>query len=146
MIDQCHFSEEFNNVVRSANLIALGLNHEYIGTEHLLLSIIDNKDSAACVLLKHIGASRKSIRRHLLSAIHVSLEEIPIEKLPKTPRAASAIKESGNFAFGRRAGSVSSAHLLYALAKDRDGIAGQVLMCLGDNPEVVISELMDRLG
>jgi hypothetical protein len=121
------FNELARSVLRQAETIARGLNHEYIGTEHLLLAIVDEPGPDLAHSLTQLGLSAEPIRAHVEALIERGLQPTSLRKLPFTPRANQAIEFASQEAWNVHQDQIGPEHLLLGLAREPVGVAGQVL-------------------
>jgi ATP-dependent Clp protease ATP-binding subunit ClpC len=116
-----------------ANLEAQRLNVQYIGTEHLLLGIIKEGTGAAVAILKTFQVDLPKLTQEIESMIRSSPDSATKGKLPQTPRAKKVIEYAMDEArnLPPDSNSIGTEHLLLGLFREREGIAGQVLMNFG---------------
>ncbi|MCI0362508.1 MAG: hypothetical protein L0Y44_10075 [Phycisphaerales bacterium] len=114
-----------------ANQEAQRFNHEYIGTEHILLGIIGEGSGVAAEVIKSFGIDLRRARSDVEKLIKSGPEIISLGKLPQTPRAKSVIMYSIEEARGLHHNYVGTQHLLLGLIREFDGVAGQVLTNFG---------------
>ncbi|MCK6460456.1 MAG: hypothetical protein L6Q95_11245, partial [Planctomycetes bacterium] len=118
------------------------LGHHFIGTEHLLLGLLDDDDVAGCVLRAmrvDLARAREEVKRRMRDGG----EPIPERQLPFTP----GVKVVVGLAFDEaRSGPIGTEHLLLGLIREEEGIAAQVLAVLGVRLERVRKELLDIFG
>jgi prophage maintenance system killer protein len=131
------FTEQARKVVILAQDEARELDHSYIGTEHLLLGLINVPEGGAGKILSTVSASAV---RELVIEIVGRGQHAPEGPIPFTPRAKSILEDS--FTEARRLDSenIDTEHLLLGLLKDTDGVAAQVLSRLG----VEVSDLRSQ--
>jgi ATP-dependent Clp protease ATP-binding subunit ClpC len=126
------FTEQARQVLQLANDEALRLNHEYIGTEHILLGLLREGSGVAAAALKNHHIDLLKIRREVEKIVQRGPDmNLTGSLLPKTPRAKLviefAIAESRNLNHTH----VGTEHLLLGLLGETEGVAAQVLMNLG---------------
>src|SRR5262245_13711020 len=125
MFDQ--FSELGQTVFRRAETIARGLNHDYIGTEHLLLAIIEDASPQLAHSFAQLGLTPEQIRSRIGALIQPGKLPTSLRKLPFTPRANQAIEFAAQEAWGVHQDRIGPEHLLLGLMREPSGVAGQVL-------------------
>jgi ATP-dependent Clp protease ATP-binding subunit ClpA len=125
------FNSEAGQVMQFAEQEARRLNHEYIGTEHILLGLLNAYSSAGATVLKHFCRNLNRVRREIEKIIYSPPDSISVEKLPETPRAKKAIEYAIQEAHGLNQAVVGSEHLLLGLFREDEGVAGVVLRNLG---------------
>jgi ATP-dependent Clp protease ATP-binding subunit ClpA len=123
------FSAVARQVMQFAHEEAQRLNHEYIGTEHILLGLL--KADRAVSLLTHFGLDPGTVRKEIEKSIGAALDPIFLETLPQTPRAKKAIEYATLEAYVLHHTKVGSEHLLIGLMREGEGVAGVVLRHLG---------------
>jgi ATP-dependent Clp protease ATP-binding subunit ClpA len=124
------FTDRARRVVVLAQEEARMLNHNYIGTEHLLLGLVHEGHGVAAEALKALGISLEAVRQQVEQIIGRG-NQAPSGHIPFTPRAKKvtelALRESD--ALGH--GYIDTEHLLLGLVREGDGVAAQVLARLG---------------
>jgi ATP-dependent Clp protease ATP-binding subunit ClpA len=124
------FSDRARRVVVLAQEEARMLNHNYIGTEHLLLGLIHEGEGVAARALESLGISLQAVR-HQVEEIIGRGQQAPSGHLPFTPRAKKALElaQREADAFGHT--YIGTEHILLGLIREGDGVAAQVLVRLG---------------
>ncbi|MCS7233012.1 MAG: ATP-dependent Clp protease ATP-binding subunit [Synergistetes bacterium] len=141
-----YFTERARRVINSAAQEAKSFNHDYIGTEHLLLGLTREKDSVAARVLDSLGISLDKVRQEIEKIIGRGREEVKTEQLPLTPRAKRALELALSEAQSMGHGYVGTEHILLGLIKEGEGVAAQILINLGADLETVREKLLDVLG
>ena len=118
-------------VMQLANQEAQRLNHEYIGTEHILLGLIAEGTGVAFKILEGLGIDPRKVRREIEKIIQCGPEPVREGHLPQTPRAKKAIEYAIDEARELKHDYVGTEHLLFGLVREDEGVASQVLMNLG---------------
>jgi ATP-dependent Clp protease ATP-binding subunit ClpA len=140
------FTDRARKVMALANREAQRFNHEYIGTEHILLGLVNEGSGVGANALKNLGVGLGKVRREVEKLVKTGPEPATMGKLPQTPRAKRviefAIEESRQLPHNY----VGTEHLLLGLLREPDGIAGQVLMKLGLKLHDVREEVLNLLG
>ncbi|HEV3448459.1 MAG TPA: Clp protease N-terminal domain-containing protein [Gemmataceae bacterium] len=140
------FSDRARKVMQLANQEAQRLNHEYIGTEHLLLGLVKEGSGSAAIILKNLDIDLRKIRIEIEKIVVCGPDTVTMGKLPQTPRAKKvieyAIEEARNFDHN----VVGTEHVLLGLVREQEGVAGQVLRNLGVKLEDVREELLNFSG
>ena len=129
------FTKQARKVLKLAQEEAIRFNHSYIGTEHLLLGLLHDKDSVAVKVLEELGVNPAHVRRSLGRLIKPG-RHAPTQ-LTLTPRTKRVLALAMDEA--RRLGHnyVGTEHLLLALAKEEEGLAIEVLRNLGVDLEAI---------
>jgi ATP-dependent Clp protease ATP-binding subunit ClpC len=129
-----------------ANQEAQRFNHEYIGTEHVLLGLVKEGTGVGPNVLKNLGVDLHKVRMEVEKLVKPGPDMVTMGKLPQTPRAKKvleyAIEEARNLSHNY----VGTEHLLLGLLREHDGVAAQVLMNLGLKLEEVRDEVLHLLG
>ncbi len=105
--------------------------HDWIGTEHLLLGLIQDGNGAAIKALKSLGISLEAARQQVDEIIGTGQQAPRAGRLPLTPRSKKVLELSSDEAGLLGHDYVSTGHILLGLIRDSDGVAGQVLASLG---------------
>jgi ATP-dependent Clp protease ATP-binding subunit ClpC len=129
-----------------ANQEAQRFNHEYVGTEHVLLGLVKEGQGVAANVLHNLGIDLKKIRLEVEKIVKSGPDMVTMGKLPQTPRAKKVIEFAIEEARNLGHNYVGTEHLLLGLLKEHDGVAAQVLMNLGLKLDDVRSEVLNILG
>ena len=124
------FSERARRIMQLANGEAQLFNHEYIGTEHILLGLLRHGAGEAIRILVDLKVDLDEVRDAVKSLMLPGPEMIAMGKLPLTPRAKSAIERAIVAARDLKQNKVGTEHLLLGLAQELEGVAGRVLATL----------------
>ncbi len=129
-----------------ANQEAQRFNHEYIGTEHILLGLIKEGSGVAANVLKNLDVDLRKIRLEVEKLVQSGPDMVTMGKLPQTPRAKKVIEYSMEEARILNHNYVGTEHILLGLLREQEGVAAQVLMNLGLKLEEVREEVLNLLG
>jgi ATP-dependent Clp protease ATP-binding subunit ClpC len=131
-----------------ANQEAQRFNHEYIGTEHILLGLVKEGSGVAANVLKNLDIDLRKIRLEVEKIVQHGPggEQVVMGRLPHTPRAKKVIEYSIEEARNLNHNYVGTEHLLLGLLREQEGVAAQVLMNLGLKLEDVREEVLNLLG
>jgi hypothetical protein len=140
------FTERARKVMQLANEEAQRLNHEYIGTEHLLLGLVSNGTCVAAMLLNSLDVNTRKIRAQIDRIVQPGPERAMCGKLPRTPRAVRAIEFAMEEVRSLQHEFLGTEHLLLGLLRENEGLAAQVLMNLGVTLTEVRGTLLEMLG
>ncbi len=140
------FTERARKVMQLANQEAQRFNHEYIGTEHMLLGLVKEGNGVAANVLKNLDVDLRKIRLEVEKLVQSGPEMVTIGKLPQTPRAKKVIEYSMEEARNLAHSFVGTEHILLGLLREQEGVAAQVLMNLGLKLEEVREEVLNLLG
>ena len=128
-----------------ANQEAQRFNHEYIGTEHILLGLVKEGSGVAANVLKNLEVDLRKIRLEVEKLVQSGPEMVTVGKLPQTPRAKKVIEYSMEEARNLNHNYVGTEHILLGLLREQEGVAAQVLMNLGLKLEEVREEVLNLL-
>src|SRR5881409_1210271 len=140
------FTDRARKVMALANQEAQRFNHEYIGTEHILLGLVKEGSGVAANVLKNLDVDLRKIRLEVEKLVQSSPEVGTPGKLPQTPRAKKVIEYSIEEARNLDHNYVGTEHLLLGLLREQEGVAAQVLINLGLKLEDVREEVLNLLG
>ena len=141
------FTERARKVMSLARQEAQRLNSEFIGTEHILLGIIQEGGGVAAKVLKNLNVELKRIRQEIEKLITPSTSPtVTLGQLPFSPRAKRVIELAGEAASQLGHDVIGTEHLLLGLLKENEGIAAQVLTNLGLKLEEVRDMVLEVLG
>ncbi len=129
-----------------ANQEAQRFNHEYIGTEHILLGLVKEGSGVGATVLKNLDVDIKKLRLEIEKLVKSGPDMVTMGKLPQTPRAKKVIEYAIEEARSLNHNYVGTEHILLGLLRENDGIAAQVLMNLGLKLEDVRQEVLNLLG
>src|SRR5438477_1525963 len=140
------FTDRARKVMQLANQEAQRFNHEYIGTEHVLLGLIKEGSGVAANVLKNLDVDLRKIRLEVEKLVQSGPDMVTMGKLPQTPRAKKVIEYSMEEARNLNHNYVGTEHILLGLLREQEGVAAQVLMNLGLKLEDVREEVLSLLG
>lgn len=140
------FTERARKVIILAKEEAKRFNHDYIGTEHILLGLIKEGESVAAAVLQNLGLSLDTIRLEVEKLVQFGPSTIVSGDIPFTPKAKKVIELAMDEA--RRLGHnyIGTEHLLLGLIKEGEGVASHVLMNVGLDLNKVRAEVIKLLG
>jgi ATP-dependent Clp protease ATP-binding subunit ClpC len=140
------FTERARKVMSLARQEAQRLNHEYIGTEHILLGLIQEGSGVAANVLKNMDVDLRKIRVEVEKMVKSGSNLVQMGQLPFTPRAKKvlelALEEANNLGHNY----IGTEHLLLGLLRENESVAAQVLINLGLKLEEVREEVLEFLG
>ncbi len=140
------FTDRARKVMQLANQEAQRFNHEYIGTEHVLLGLIKEGSGVAANVLKNLDVDLRKIRLEVEKLVQSGPDMVTMGKLPQTPRAKKVIEYAMEEARNLNHNYVGTEHILLGLLREHEGVAAQVLMNLGLKLEEVREEVLNLLG
>ncbi|RJP42516.1 MAG: ATP-dependent Clp protease ATP-binding subunit [Phycisphaerales bacterium] len=140
------FTDRARKVMALANQEAQRFNHEYIGTEHILLGLVKEGSGVGANVLKNLDVDLRKVRLEVEKLVKSGPEMVTMGKLPQTPRAKKVIEYAIEEARNLNHNYVGTEHLLLGLLREQDGVAAQVLMNLNLKLEDVREEVLNLLG
>ncbi|HTY45985.1 MAG TPA: ATP-dependent Clp protease ATP-binding subunit [Patescibacteria group bacterium] len=140
------FTERARKVIILAKEEARRFNHDYIGTEHILLGLIREGEGVAATVLQKMGVSLENIRLEVEKLVQPGPTTQIIGDIPFTPRAKKALELAAEEARSLGHNYIGTEHLLLGLIREGEGVASQVLLNLGLDLNTVRNEVMDILG
>ncbi|MBQ7112297.1 MAG: ATP-dependent Clp protease ATP-binding subunit [Thermoguttaceae bacterium] len=140
------FTDRARKVMQFAHQEALRFNHEYVGTEHILLGLIKEGTGVAANILKKMGIDLRTMRLEVEKLVRSGPDLVTMGRLPQTPRAKKAVEYAIEEARRLKHNYVGTEHLLLGLLKEHDGVAAQVMMNLGLKLDAVREEILTTLG
>ena len=128
------FTDRARKLMQLANQEAQRLDHEYVGTEHILLGLVNEDSSVAASVLKNLDVDLRSVRIEVEKIVQSGPELVRIAlapPLPLTPRAKKVIKYAREEARNLNNDYVGTEHVLLGLLREEQGVAAQVLRGFG---------------
>ena len=138
------FTERARQVVVLAQEEARMLNHNYIGTEHILLGLIHEGDGVAARTLESLGISLDAVRQQVEEIIGRG-QQAPSGHIPFTPRAKKVLELSLRESLQLGHNYIGTEHILLGLIREGDGVAAQVLVKLGADLNRVRQQVIQLL-
>jgi len=140
------FTERALRVINLAQEEARRLNHDYVGTEHLLLGLLREEEGIAARALKNLGLALDRVRAEVEKMIGRGTETPPAE-IGFTPRAKKVVIEL-TAEEARHLGHtyIGTEHILLGLIREGEGVGAQVLLNLGADLEKVRAQVIQLLG
>ncbi len=140
------FTERARKVILLAKEEAKRFNHDYIGTEHILLGLIREGEGVAAAVLQNLGLSPEGIRIEVEKLVQPGPTTIVSGDIPFTPKAKKVIELAMDEARNLGHNYIGTEHLLLGLIREGEGVAAQVLQNLGLDLNKVRGEVMNLLG
>ena len=140
------FTDRAKKVMSFARQEAMKFNHEYIGTEHILLGLVQEGSGVAANVLKNMSIDLEKIRHEVEKIVKTGPSMVTMGQLPFTPRAKKVLELSLEEASQLSHNYIGTEHLLLGLIRENEGIAAQVLMNLGVKLDDVREEVLEFLG
>ncbi len=139
------FTDRARRVVVLAQEEARMLNHNYIGTEHILLGLIHEGEGVAAKALERLGISLEGVRQQVEEIIGQG-QQAPSGHIPFTPRAKKVLELSLREALQLGHNYIGTEHILLGLIREGEGVAAQVLVKLGADLNRVRQQVIQLLS
>jgi len=139
------FTDRARRVVVLAQEEAKMLNHNYIGTEHILLGLIHEGEGVAAKALESLGISLDAVREQVQDIIGQGQQQ-PTGHIPFTPRAKKVLELSLREALQLGHNYIGTEHILLGLIREGEGVAAQVLIKLGADLNKVRQQVIQLLS
>ncbi len=136
------FTDQARQVVTVAQEEARTLDHDHVGTEHLLLGLVHVEDGMAARALALLGISLAAVRQQVEEIMGQGKKRAPAAHLPFTPRAKKVLELSLREALHLGHNYIGTEHILLGLIREGEGIAARVLVKLGADLSRVRQEVI----
>ena len=148
---QEHYTEAARQVLNLAKKAAASLGHEALGTEHILLGLLEESSGTAGQILKEAGADQTKLLELLEKLVHGESSEVSHahpgrKKVEYTPRAAYVLENADEEAESFRQEQVGTEHILLALIKETDCVAARLLYTMGINMQKLYTDILIAMG
>jgi ATP-dependent Clp protease ATP-binding subunit ClpC len=140
------FTDRARKVMQLANQEASRFNHEYVGTEHILLGLIKEGSGVAANVLKNMDIDLRKVRLEVEKLVQPGPDMITMGKLPQTPRTKRVIEYTIEEARNLNHNYVGTEHILLGLMREKEGVAAQVLSNLGVSTENIRENITNIIG
>lgn len=140
------FTDRARKVMTLAREEARRFNHEYIGTEHILLGLVKEGSGVAANVLQNLDIELKKIRIEIEKIVQTGPDLVSVGQLPFTPRVKKVLEYAMDEARNLGHNYIGTEHLLLGLLREQEGVAAQVLLNLGVKLEDVREEVISVLG
>ena len=141
-----NFTDRVRKVLAMAREEAIRLQHDYVGTEHILLGLIREGEGVAAAVLTNLNVDLEQIHERVEESVRKGKATIALGELPYTSRAKKVLEFAMAEARDFNHSYVGTEHLLLGLLREEKGIAAQVLNSLGVTLEEARSETLKVLG
>jgi ATP-dependent Clp protease ATP-binding subunit ClpC len=139
------FTERARQVVVLAQDEAHSLNHNYIGTEHLLLGLLREEEGIAARVLTSLDITVEEVRAQVSRIVGLG-EEAAAGDAPFTPRAKRVLELSLREALSMGHNWIGTEHVLLGIARENEGVASAILLDLGADANTIRDEVVRMLG
>jgi ATP-dependent Clp protease ATP-binding subunit ClpC len=141
-----NFTDRVRKVLAMAREEAIRLQHDYVGTEHILLGLIREGEGVAAAVLMNLNVDLEQIHERIEESVRKGKATIALGELPYTSRAKKVLEYAMAEARELNHSYVGTEHLLLGLLREEKGIAAQVLNSLGVSLEDARAETLKLLG
>ncbi|HSJ10846.1 MAG TPA: ATP-dependent Clp protease ATP-binding subunit [Longimicrobiales bacterium] len=141
-----NFTDRVRKVLAMAREEAIRLQHDYVGTEHILLGLIREGEGVAAAVLMNLNVDLEQIHERIEDSVRKGKATIALGELPYTSRAKKVLEYAMAEARELNHSYVGTEHLLLGLLREEKGIAAQVLNALGVTLEDARAETLKLLG
>ena len=139
------FTLRARDALDQSNGVAESLGHNYVGTEHLLLALMDTTGGIAARALADLGISRRAVETEISEIVGEGQSRAPGLR-PFTPRAKKVLEEAVNVSAELGHNYVGTEHLLLGLYRGQDGLAAQILDRLGADRQSAKAKVIELLS
>tara|TARA_Y100000310_G_C20681417_1_gene816170 strand:- start:1349 stop:2137 length:789 start_codon:yes stop_codon:yes gene_type:complete len=140
------FSDRARKVMAFANQEAQDLNHEYIGTEHILAGLIKEGTGVAHHVLDQFGITYAAVQVESQKLVRPGPNMVTMGRLPQSPRAKKMIEYAIEEVRKLEHSCVGTEHLLLGLLREHEGVGAQILMNLGKRLDEIREYTLEMLG
>ncbi|MCK4912886.1 MAG: ATP-dependent Clp protease ATP-binding subunit, partial [Candidatus Omnitrophica bacterium] len=140
------FTERARKVLVLAKEEARRFNHDYIGTEHILLGLVREGEGVACAVLQNLGIDLERLRIEIEKLVSSGSVGSVLGEIPFTPRAKKALELAAEEARGLSHNYIGTEHILLGLLREEEGVASQVLLSTGVDLKGIRKEIATLLG
>ncbi len=138
------FTERARQVVDRAQVEARELKHDWLGTEHLLLSLLAQEEGIAARALRSLDVTLEGVRADVVRIVGAGEQDTP-RQVPFTPRVKKVLELSLREALSLGHSCVGPAHILLGIARENNGFAARVLRGLDVDREKIRNEVLRLL-
>jgi len=139
------FTDQARKVMLLANQEAQRLNHEYIGTEHILSGLIKEGSGGAAIVLKNLGISLERVHLEVEKIVPEGPDMVTMGRLPQTPRVKKIIEYAMDEARKLDHNYIGTEHILLGLLRATDSVAARVLLNLGAEMGFTLEKIRENV-
>jgi ATP-dependent Clp protease ATP-binding subunit ClpC len=139
------FTEPARQVIVLAQEEARALKHNYVGTEHILLGLLREKEGLAARVLALLDVTLAEVRAQVAQIIGQG-DELEAGQIPFTPRSKKVLELTLREALSLGHNYIGTEHLLLGLVRENEGVASRILLDFGVDAETVRNELIAMLS
>lgn len=140
------FTDRARKIMGLGRMEAQRLCHQYIGTEHLLVGMVEEGSGVAANVLRNLGVGLPEIRGAVEAIAKPGPTMVTMGQLPFTPRTKKAMEHAAEEAQNLRHNYIGTEHLLLGLLCEGGGAAIDALVSLDLSPQVIRAEILECLG
>lgn len=140
-----NFTPRAQQVLALARKEADRFNHNYVGTEHLLLGLINLGQGVAISVLQKLGLDLETVRTAVVKQVGAGPEAKPLGNIPYTPRVKKVLALAGKEAKALNHSYIGTEHILLGLLREGEGVAARVLKTLEVDIERCRNEILAEL-
>jgi ATP-dependent Clp protease ATP-binding subunit ClpC len=136
------FTDRARNAMSLAAEVARRMNHEYVGTEHVLAALVDRSSGTAAELLGMFGVDSQNVTAEIEKLVQRGAQPVSASQLALTPRVQQVIEFARQEASSVGQKLIDTEHLLLGLSREPEGVAGHVLLNLGVRQDQLRAEAL----
>lgn len=140
------FTENAQKIILIAQEEAKRLNHDYVGTEHILLGLSAIEGTVSNKILSNLGVTFRKVRQEIEKMVGVGDTIMLLGEIPFTPRAKKVLEFSVEESQMLGTEHIGTEHILLGLIREEEGMAGKILENLGLNLDLVREAVLNFLG
>lgn len=140
------FTERVRKILSLARQEAIRMHNDYIGTEHILLSLIKEGEGVAAMVLVDLGVNLEDLKRSIENAVNYGTKTLVLGEIPLNQEARSAINWAIDEARKMNHSYIGTEHILLGILKEERSIGSQILQSLGIELDIVRQETIRILG
>ncbi|MDY3845984.1 MAG: ATP-dependent Clp protease ATP-binding subunit [Eubacteriales bacterium] len=140
-----HFTKAAQNALNFALLNASDMGHTYIGSEHILLGLAEEKSGIAAKVLEGKGITREKIYEIISSSAGIGVKT-NVSPSDFTPRAKKIIEYSDYYSKQGAGGNIGTEHILLAMSDEKDCVAMKILSSIGIGAQEIKSDILSIIG
>lgn len=140
------FTENAQKIILIAQEEAKRLNHDYVGTEHILLGLSAIEGTVSNKILSNLGVTFRKVRQEIEKMVGVGDTIMLLGEIPFTPRAKKVLEFSVEESQMLGNEHIGTEHILLGLIREEEGMAGKILENLGLNLDLVRETVLNFLG
>ncbi|MEO0082799.1 MAG: ATP-dependent Clp protease ATP-binding subunit [candidate division WOR-3 bacterium] len=143
---QERFTERVRKILNLARQEAIRLHNDYIGTEHILLSLVKEGEGVAAMVLTDLGINLDDLRRAIENAVSYGSKTLVLGDIPLNQQARNALNWAVDEARRMNHTYIGTEHILLGILREEESIGCQILQSLGIELEIVRQETLRILG